>query len=643
MTDARLQPSTMNPNKRLKRDPSSLSPSPGPSSSPLAGASSTVAGRRKPSAAAGGNEDDFDFELDEDLERQRKEAIYRRLLHYRREGAREIVRAERLEKQRQKLEAGVRAVEACWAELVVAVGTAVNAQPELLLAAKATDDEAANVPHDELQALQRWADEEDRDALTPSAESVEPALRRQLPITRDLVSRVVAAALSNASSANDLDPSLQRLNEQIERYASRCAALRTTLAAVRSENAELRRRAGEAERERETVEGKLDRVRMSGASDRIDEQGHAGVKRSREAEQEETSAAAGPSNGVVNHRSATSPTTAENASLPNGHSAPASDDAKKPVSGAPPSADNDRDVASLRARLAAKQLELEAAVDDARQAREDAGYFRSVVHAPPEEIIANSASLAVIKATLEEQMTIAREARARHERSAEEADTLRDGQEAFRESVIHEARAELDQLRSHLRAKEADVARLRGQRDGFREEIEVRKAEQASQHVQDAEMKALAEARAERLTIMRSEVTRLRSKLAATAGEEDYLAFLLRSGEAAIEDDISYVRDMEQRVRQLEAETNALKSQLAEAAQGSPDAQAAIAAETQTRMQLAQVQKTLADREALFQGGTEVSQLAQQLEEKDKVIRRLELQVQEADAVSSDRVKYLSK
>lgn len=648
-----------------------MSPSPGPfsSSSPLGAAgggtsastsAAAAAARRKPSgAAAAAADDDYDFgEPDEDLERQRKEAIYRRLVHYRREGARQSTRAERLEDQRVKLEADVRAVEACWSELVVAVGSAVNARPDLLLAAN-NGDASSNAEQEveaEAEALQNWAHEEDREVLTPSADQVEPTLRRHLPVTRDLVSRVVAAALStssSSSSSSSLDPTLKRLHEQIERYASRCAALRTTLATVRFENAQLRQRAEEAEQEREVAETKLDRVRMSSKGDRASGNGDVeeqhGVKRSREATESGPAhgvvVAAATANGDASHDSK-SPIKVEGgaaqqqANQPNGHPAPAGDGSGGSKSGtaqrttADSAADNDREVGSLRARLAAKQLELEAAVDDARQAREDAGYFRSVVHAPPEEYVARSPSLAVIKAALEEQMTIAREARARHERAVAEADNLRDGQEAFRENFVQTAREELEALRARLRAQELDVARLRGQRDGFREEVEVRKAEQASQYTQGAEMKALAEARAERLTIMRSEVTRLRSKMAATAGEEDYLTFLLRSTEGGEGEEVPYVRDLERRARELEVERDALQAQLAERAEGSIDAQSALEAETQARTQLADVQKKLAERDALFQGGSEAAQLAHQLEEKDKAIKRLELQVQEADAVS---------
>lgn len=107
-----------------------------------------------------------------------------------------------------------------------------------------------------------------------------------------------------------------------------------------------------------------------------------------------------------------------------------------------------------------------------------------------------------------------------------ERDQLQNGQEAYRESLAvslfvgdtrkkrlllyavlltgmkimteqqHEMDSRMDHLKSTLKLRESDVGRLRGQRDAFKEDNDLRKAQQASVTKHVDEVLKLAELRA---------------------------------------------------------------------------------------------------------------------------------------------------
>jgi E3 ubiquitin-protein ligase BRE1 len=111
----------------------------------------------------------------------------------------------------------------------------------------------------------------------------------------------------------------------------------------------------------------------------------------------------------------------------------------------------------------------------------------------------------------------------------------------FRDAVAAEARAEVDALRSQNAKKDLDLSRLRGQRDDFQAELFERRARDAEKWKFADELQVLANARQERIAALSSEVRRLKGKMAAGAGMEDYYAFLVGVGDA----ETGYVKEME--------------------------------------------------------------------------------------------------
>ena len=83
----------------------------------------------------------------------------------------------------------------------------------------------------------------------------------------------------------------------------------------------------------------------------------------------------------------------------------------------------------------------------------------------------------------------------RSEASEEKLDELRSNNFEFREAVLAEARAEAENLRQQMTRKDADLARLRGQRDDVSAELTERKARETEKMRFADQIETLATAR----------------------------------------------------------------------------------------------------------------------------------------------------
>jgi E3 ubiquitin-protein ligase BRE1 len=109
-----------------------------------------------------------------------------------------------------------------------------------------------------------------------------------------------------------------------------------------------------------------------------------------------------------------------------------------------------------------------------------------------------------------------------------------------------EVSGQLEELRSALKAHEADVARLRGQRDDLSAELSERRQRENVKLTQVDEMKALLNAREDRIATLRSEVRRAHMTLAARSGDE---AALQRARGAQGEDDVALIEELQSRLK----------------------------------------------------------------------------------------------
>ncbi len=290
----------------------------------------------------------------------------------------------------------------------------------------------------------------------------------------------------------------------------------------------------------------------------------------------------------------------------------------------------------LEEKLEERQLRIQKIEAERLEAVEDLEFYKGLVYSPGDDVIYETASYKSLIADFEARVAIVTKLEADLKEATAERDSLRDGQEAFREILHHESSERENILKNTLRDRERDVARLRGQRDTIKESHDLIKAQHASSSHSREEVVRLTELREQRLKVMASEIKRLRGKIASAAGEEDYLSFILQgNGE-----DATYVRHLEGKLRAAADKETALQAQMVSYAQGSSDKGAMMAAETRARQDAVEARRLLEERVSLIQSGNQ-AQLLQQLEEKEKARKVLELQLKDAESVSGQRLERL--
>lgn len=188
--------------------------------------------------------------------------------------------------------------------------------------------------------------------------------------------------------------------------------------------------------------------------------------------------------------------------------------------------------------------------------------------------------------------------------------------------------ATISELKQMLSKRDAESSRLRELRDQYSAEINERKMKEQTKLASVLEFKTLAENRAERIVALESENKRLKTRLAANAGDEDLFKFLWQS----TSDSPSFVDDLKQRLSAAEERTAALEKTLASVQGGGRG-------EADVRRQLAQVQKQLQKYQAVYGDTSSMSadaaRFSEQLRHKQVELEKLKLQDQQREQAES--------
>jgi chromosome segregation ATPase len=141
----------------------------------------------------------------------------------------------------------------------------------------------------------------------------------------------------------------------------------------------------------------------------------------------------------------------------------------------------------------------------------------------------------------------------------------------------------------------------------------------------------------------------LKTKLAASAGSESLLEFLLTEAgsDASVSNISSFIKSLETKLESSEARIASLAAQIA-GFTSDASLSKALEREAMARQALADVEVKLASYERVFgpNASGEMAELAKKLEEKTKEVKRLELMVKENDSATDalySEVERLSK
>ncbi|KDQ57820.1 hypothetical protein JAAARDRAFT_178316 [Jaapia argillacea MUCL 33604] len=558
------------------------------------------------------------------LELFRKEAIFRRMKHYSRECERSQSRIAQLEQRRAVCEAGLTAMQACWQQLVESMRVlgSPNTSPKVN------------------------TDSKDLFDMTVHFDPDSSVLRKKADATRHLLDSFVQLA-------EQKQPALFRdeMYQHYQRAQTECTALRSEMALLRSKIEDV-----ESERDRyhddlASVESRLERLQSRTVAELSGPNIPSPVKeeaaRSPKKESEPSPA------GVVEVNMETDRTGTEvrspSSPVVSGH-----DNNRQS-----PGTSNDHGsngVNGVGSRFEGKGAEDWADIAESRQTTIETLQMQLVevnklvnelkldMQAPSDERIKTSA---VYKVLLEQCSLLEHTTEENSTQIAsleKETNAWRAKFEEVMASIPEEVAVVKEGAAANAKRRETEVNRLRSQRDQIGAELVERKADYTAKLGSLQEYKKLAESCSGRVVVLQSEVKRLKSQLAANAGDPDLLAFCLsEKGE-----DVSYVEDLKSRLAAAECKASALEQSLPPSLSVDSDTARHFQSEVEARQQLIQVTKELDKYRSIYGESSstlppDVRRLSETLKQKETEVQKLRLQVSQHEQAETALYAELDK
>ncbi|KIP08412.1 hypothetical protein PHLGIDRAFT_88220 [Phlebiopsis gigantea 11061_1 CR5-6] len=453
---------------------------------------------------------DADEPKDSDsLEAFRKDAIYRRMKHYARENERSQVRIAELERKRNTCEAGLAALEACWAQLIGTVRSLGNSEK---LPAVVVDT------RDVLDLTKHVTSEPD------SSDYVEQ-LRSRMYATEQLVAAFVRVG-SEARS--------QLLHDQNTRQ---CLEAQTECASLRAEVSLLSTKLREAESEKEKYHEQL-----TAAETRIDRLHSVPVS--------SLNPSSHSPDGDILKDETQEPSKSEKVNATTTPRRSPSVGTDIAVNGDLPSVDGEEISAVYRLQ----QEKYDEALQENAILSAELYKATATAKAASETQLTSSAHWKSLTSYMARLCTMVEEDHQDILSLHKDLEALR----KVRDDLEHEHQVAIDKMKAEfqeiLSKRELEVLRLREQRDAREVELKERKAREFSKIQLTSQYKQLADTREERIIALASEVGRLKARLASDAHDEDLMTFFFKSNE-----DITYIGDLRKRLEAAETRLQAFE------------------------------------------------------------------------------------
>lgn len=289
-----------------------------------------------------------------------------------------------------------------------------------------------------------------------------------------------------------------------------------------------------------------------------------------------------------------------------------------PVNGAA-SGESEEELEAARSLADSRLRELEDARNEITSLRHEVDRLKQIAHQISDEQIAASP----IYRELHNHFEHVKEENARiakiNETVLAENVELREKRVLFEKNAQNEANALVDDLRTTLKAHEADVSRLRGQRDDAQAEIMERKSRETVRRSEVDHLKELAHTKELRIATLKQEVRRVQMALASRNGDATLLQKLQDRG---VDDDIEIIAELQTRLKSAEEGSEDLRRQL-DARSSSTSEQDLIAKVSSLQSQLDKLSDLLVEagaastpqdaRKTLLSQQKELDQLRQEL------------------------------
>ncbi|KAJ3748942.1 hypothetical protein DFH05DRAFT_1591193, partial [Lentinula detonsa] len=422
-------------------------------------------GSPKVNGVGQGHIDDVEPTADDKLELFRKEAIYRRMVHYSRLNEASQKRISELEERKNTCEAGLAAMSACWMQLVDAIRVLVDPQEP---------DQSTECL--DLFTLSRYVSED-------SMPELKSALEKSRHSTQELAMRVVQKGSLHVSQDTSL--------KEYQKTQTECAALKAQVQVLQvrlSDSEELSRK---LRQELSEEQNRLQRLKSKTVQANLPKAGMSSVESSETTED----AMSKPSSPAVS-------------GLPNGFTPKMQEEWEERV--------------AQQTRLLREQDKI---IDELRKSKSllEIEVYKSltkseVLNSPfYQRVLQRSANALNAASAKEEELRSVKLEYAQYRKEREK----------YENELRDESAVAINETLALIARRDIDNARLREDRDQRATEIHERRNKESVKTASCEEYKSLATSRADRIAALESELHRSRLKLTSNAGREDILKFLL--------------------------------------------------------------------------------------------------------------------
>lgn len=203
--------------------------------------------------------------------------------------------------------------------------------------------------------------------------------------------------------------------------------------------------------------------------------------------------------------------------------------------------------------------------------------------------------------------------RPQHDALLAEVEQLKANQKEFADQIQSEANVNVEELKAQLTRLDADVGRLRSQREDLLADVAVRTQQEKVRMDQVSEMRTLADSRSERIKSLLSENSRLHMKLSGSLQDAAVLA--------DIDSELTQIAHLQKQLGEAQETTKNLQAQLTAVTSSSEGA----AQQAELASQVAELTRQLAESEKTVKG---LQSRPGAKEEQDTIIASLQAQVQ---------------
>ncbi|TIB14200.1 hypothetical protein E3P92_02077 [Wallemia ichthyophaga] len=532
--------------------------------------------------------DEENNEIDSDdalLETFRKEAIWRQMREYKRQYELAVNRLQALESKSSSLQSSLSSVEVCWNELIDVL--------QLVIVPSSSVQS-----NDALKDFLDYSNSQDL-ALLNSALSVRSGA------TKELIGSVLTTATRSLSpDAVQLQKQAHMYQQQSNSYKQELRLTRLQLEECQSQWETTKDRLLNAEKQVDRVKSSLiPKVHQEAAPAKADSPIHIQKADSVDHVKSEPSQAPSP--------------------------AP-----KEPSQPPPPGPTKEEleDARKLAMQRMTESVELRA---DRVKLCQEIDSLRVTLKRPNDEAIIESGLYKDLQHQIDHFQTDADTAKAQYNQLQKQVESILTSRGEYEDGLKSEINSQVEDVLQRLQAKEADINRLRGQREELNSELNVRRTKDYGKLQYIEQTQQLSESRLERISCLKSETQRLKGRIAAGYGNQT--AYHAIMGDNVNEDDFNLTIKLDTQLKIASEEITSLKSQIRNLQQ-----------EGDVHLRLEQAEKKLSAFEKAFgeAADPEVQKLVNTINQRDERIRKLELQNTESETTSNaiyGEIERLSK